>query len=152
MLPFWVVTGLTSKSGLARGLSLLALALGGTLLALSLFGALPESASGPATALGASAVLVAFAYAALRTGTMLHGVVLLSPVIPLLTYSVVRARNDVSADQGSTTLVTVLGLAVALMLLGSFGATYGSVWSTLDRWLTDVASSQRGALGRRAGC
>ncbi len=135
MLPYWVVTGLTSKGGLARALSLLALALGGTLLALSLFGALPESVSGPATALGASAVLVAFAYAALRTGTVLHGVVLLSPVIPLLTYSVVRAReqNDVSADQGSTTLVTVLGLAVALMLLGSFGATYGSVWATLDR-------------------
>ena len=135
LLPYWVVTGLTSKGGLARNLSLLALALGGTLLALSLFGALPESLSGPATGLGASAVLVAFAYAALRTGTLLHGVVLLSPVIPLLTYSVVSAResDDVSAAQGSTTLLVVIGLALALMLLGSFGAAHGSVFATLDR-------------------
>jgi patatin-related protein len=133
LLPYWVVTGLTSKGGLARNLSLLGLALGGTLLALSLFGALPESLAGPATAVGASAVLVAFAYAALRTGTLLHGVVLLSPVIPLLAYSVVRARADAAAEQGSMTLVVVIGLAVALMLLGSFGTTYGSVWSTLDR-------------------
>ena len=135
MLPYWVVTGLTSKGGLTRTLSVLALALGGTLLALSLFGALPESFAGPATALGASAVLVAFAYAALRTGTVLHGVVLLSPVIPLLTYSVVRARDSdgASAAQGSTTLVVVIALTVVLMLLGSFGASYGSVWSALDR-------------------
>jgi hypothetical protein len=135
LLPYWVVTGLTARGGLARTLSLLALALGGTLLALSLFGALPDSISGPATALGASAVLVAFAYAALRTGTLLHGIVLLSPVIPLLTYSVVRARDldDASAAQGSTTLIVVIALTLVLMLLGSFGATYGSVWSAMDR-------------------
>ena len=135
LLPYWVVTGLTSKGGLARTLSLLALALGGTLLALSLFGALPESFAGPATAVGASALLVAFAYAALRTGTLVHGIVLLSPVIPLLAYSVVRARewDGASAAQGSTTLVVVIALTVVLMLLGSFGAAYGSVWSALDR-------------------
>lgn len=135
LLPYWVVTGLTAKGGLARTLSLLSLALGGTLLALSLFGALPDAFTGTATALGASAVLVAFAYAALRTGTLLHGIVLLSPVIPLLTYSVVRARDfdDASAAQGSTTLVVVIALTLVLMGLGSFGATYGSVWSAMDR-------------------
>ena len=145
LLPYWVVTGLTAKGGLARNLSLLALAFGGTLLALSLFGALPEAIAGPATALGGSAVLVAFAYAAMRTGTLLHGVVLLSPVIPLLTYAVVRARRvdtdpiapgvqvSDAATQGAITLVVVAALAGVLMLLGSFGATYGSVWSELDR-------------------
>ncbi len=149
LLPYWVVMGLTARSSVGRSLSLLGLAVGASLLALSLFGALPESFSAPAAAMGASAVLVAFGWAALRTSSLLHGVVLLSPVLPLLTYSVIRARTweDEAAARGSTTLLVVLALAGVLVLLGSIGPEHGSVWWTLDR-LADVRQVPR---GRRAG-
>ena len=94
LLPFWTVTGLTSRSVLARTLAMLALSLGATLLALALFGVLPEGLSGPATAIGLSAVLVAFAYGAMRAGTMLHGLVLLTPVLALVAIAISTARNE----------------------------------------------------------
>ncbi len=138
LLPFWVVTGLTARAGIARNLALLGLSLGGTILALALFGVLPESLAGPGAAVGASALLLALAYSALRTGTLLHGIVLLAPVVPLLTYAVVAARaagkaQDDAAAQGASTLLVVVALAVALMVLGSFGAAYGSVFAAMHR-------------------
>lgn len=137
LLPYWVVTGLTSRGALARGLALLGLSIGAVLLALSLFGVLPSGISGPAAALGASAVLVAFAYGALRSGTLLHGLVLLTPIVPLVAYAMNKAREDssagLSAAQGMSTLLVVLALSLALMLLGSLPASSGSVWGALDR-------------------
>ena len=138
LLPYWTVTGLTSRATLPRTLALLALSLGGTVLALALFGVLPETISGPATALGVSAVLVAFAYGAMRSGTMLHGLMLLTPVIALVAGAIARLHetsdeNEAAAQQGIATMVVVLVLAVALIILGSIPATTGSVWATLDR-------------------
>ncbi|MCA1782123.1 MAG: patatin-like protein, partial [Intrasporangiaceae bacterium] len=141
LLPFWVVTGLTGKGVLGRSFSLLALAIGAVLLALALFGALPAGLAGPAAALGASAVLVAFAIGALRSGTMLHGLVLLTPIVPLVVFAVNRAQDeDATADPstaaaagwGVSTLLVVVALAAALMVLGSLPATTGSVWAALD--------------------
>ncbi len=99
---------------------------------------LPETISGPATALGVSAVLVAFAYGAMRSGTMLHGLMLLTPVIALVAGAVARLHekggdNQEAAQQGIATMVVVLVLAIALIILGSIPATTGSVWATLDR-------------------
>ncbi len=153
LLPFWVVTGLTARAGIARNLALLALSLGGTILALALFGVLPESLAGPGAAVGASALLLALAYSALRTGTLLHGIVLLAPVIPLLSYAVVAARaagkaQDDAAAQGASTLLVVLALAVALMVLGSFGAAYGSVFAAMHR-LADRRGVPAGTGGLR---
>ena len=138
LLPYWTVTGLTSRATLPRTLALLALSLGGTVLALALFGVLPEGISGPATALGVSAVLVAFAYGAMRAGTMLHGLMLLTPVIALVAGAVARLidegdENEAAAQQGVATMAVVLVLAIALIILGSIPATTGSVWATLDR-------------------
>ena len=137
LLPYWVMTGLTSRAVLARSLALLGLSIGAVLLALSLFGVLPSGLSGPAAGFGASAVLVALAYGAFRTGTLLHGVVLLTPVVPLVAYAINKARADSAADagagQGISTLVVVVALAVGLMLLGSLPASSGSVWAALDR-------------------
>lgn len=142
LLPFWVVTGLTGKGVLGRSFSLLALAVGAVLLALSLFGALPPGLSGPAAAVGAGAVLAAFAIGALRSGTMLHGLVLLTPVVPLIVFAVNRALGDdpevdagtaTAAGWGLSTLLVVVALAAALMVLGSLPATTGSVWAALDR-------------------
>ena len=134
LVGHWVVLGLTSKAVIARGLTLVGLAVGAVLLSLSLFGVLPETWSGPAAMFGISTVLVALAYGTVRSRTLLHGVVLLTPVIPLLAYAFSpAAEGDASAQQGAVTLVAVVGLALGLMLLGSLPATTGSVWAALDR-------------------
>jgi patatin-related protein len=136
LLPYWVVTALTAGGALSRALALLGLSIGAVLLVLALFGALPAWASGVGAAFGTSALLVAFAYGALRTGTMLHGLVLLSPVIPLLAFAVQRVREgagDASAAQGVATLLAVVALALGLMALGSLPAPVLSVWGELDR-------------------
>ena len=165
LLPYWVVSALTSRAVLARGLALLGLAVGAVLMALALFGALPSGLSGPAAALGASALLVAFGYGALRTGTMLHGLVLLTPVVPLVAYAVERfiatsAATSGADEHGVSTLLVVTALAAGLMLLGSLPATTGSVWAALDRLAARgetlatgsgaKTSQQSGAVSRRS--
>jgi patatin-related protein len=130
LLPYWALWGLTSRQTLARALALLAFALGGTALALALLGVLPTTLQPVAAALGGGAVLAAFAYGALRTGSLLHGIVLLVPVVPLLAYAGTAADGGAS---GGSTLVVVGVLAVGLMLLGSIPMASGSVWASLDR-------------------
>ncbi len=132
----WTIVGLTSRGVIPRMLALLGLSIGGILLIASLFGALPDSWSGPATLIGWSCLLAAFAFGALRTGTMLHGLVLLSPIVPLLTFAFTGAgqtgdTSETSALQGGLTLVAMVGVAVGLLVLGSLPAAYGSVWLAL---------------------
>jgi patatin-related protein len=133
----WTIVGLTSRGVVPRMLALLGLSIGGILLIASLFGALPDSWAGPAAMIGWSCLLAAFAFGALRTGTLLHGLVLLSPIVPLLTFAFTGAgRSDqststTSALQGGLTLVAMVGVAVALLVLGSLPAAYGSVWLAL---------------------
>ncbi|HYN57146.1 MAG TPA: patatin-like protein [Motilibacterales bacterium] len=166
LLPYWVITGLSAGGALSRALALLGLSIGSLLLALSLFGALPGWSSSGAAALGTSALLVAFAYGALRTGTLLHGVVLLSPLIPLVAFAVEQARTGTdqgeAAGRGVSTLVVVIALALGMMVLGSLPAPMNSVWSSLDGladrariprvsapagWQRAVAQARRRALG-----
>lgn len=146
LLPFWVITGLSSRGVIARSLALLGLAVGAVLLALALFGVLPETLAGPGAALGAGALLVVFAYSALRTGTLLHGLVLLTPVAVLVAFAIDKALNpavpvdgatqEVAAEeaaiQGGVTLLVVLALAIGLIVLGSLPASSRSVWGALD--------------------
>jgi patatin-related protein len=135
LLPYWTVWALSTKSTLARSLATLGLALGGVLVGLALLGALPESFSGPAAAIGAAFILTAFAYGALRTGSLLHSVVLLTPLIPLVVFALDGSAgfDDAERTRGATVLVVVALLAVALMLLGSIGVAGSSVWPTLER-------------------
>lgn len=123
LLPYWTITGLTRGGKLAQFLGLLGLAVGGALVVMALFGLLPTWAAGPGAAIGAASLLAAFGYAALRSGTMLHGLVLLSPVIPLGAIAIDRLPDDRS--QITTGTVTVAGVAVvvtALVILGSLPA------------------------------
>ncbi|ANZ39274.1 patatin [Lentzea guizhouensis] len=123
LLPYWTITGLTRGGNLAQFLGLLGLAVGGALVVMALFGLLPSWAAGPGAAIGAASLLAAFGYAALRSGTLLHGLVLLSPVIPLVAVAVDRLPDDRS--QLTTGTVTVAGVAVvvtALLVLGSLPA------------------------------
>jgi hypothetical protein len=133
----WTIVGLTSRGVIPRMLALLGLSIGGILLIASLFGALPDTWAGPATMIGWSCLLAAFAFGALRTGTLLHGLVLLSPIVPLLTFAFTGAgrsggdTSTTSALQGGLTLVAMVGVAVGLLVLGSLPAAYGSVWLAL---------------------
>ncbi|MFS8103984.1 patatin-like protein [Lentzea alba] len=123
LLPYWTITGLTRGGNLAQFLGLLGLAVGGALVVMALFGVLPTWAAGPGAAIGAASLLAAFGYAALRSGTLLHGLVLLSPVIPLAAIAVDRLPDDRS--QLTTGTVTVGGVALvvtALLVLGSLPA------------------------------
>ncbi|MEV0679444.1 patatin-like protein [Actinosynnema sp. NPDC050436] len=140
LLPYWTITGLTRGGRLAQFLGLLGFALGGALLVLALFDLLPPWAVGPAAAFGSATLLAAFGYAALRTGTLLHGLVLLSPVIPLTAVAVDRTRaamgSGVTAEQGLTGMVALGGVVLVvlgLLVIGSLPAPVGTPLAVLKR-------------------
>ncbi|WP_235921533.1 patatin-like protein [Lentzea tibetensis] len=125
LLPYWTITGLTRGGKLAQFLGLLGFAIGGALVVMAMFGLLPNWATGPAAAFGGATLLAAFGYAALRSGTMLHGLVLLSPVIPLGVVAVERLQDQASRSQMITGTVTVGSIVLvvgALMVIGSLPA------------------------------
>ena len=128
LLPYWALWGLTSRQTVARALALLAFALGGAALALALLGVLFSTLQPAAAALGGGALLAAFAYGALRTGSLLHGIVLLTPALPLAAYAVTVTEDT----QGLSTLLVVAAVALGLMALGTIGVASGSVWAALD--------------------
>ncbi len=115
ILPYWIVNGLAGGAALGRMLATLGLVLGGMLLALALFGVLGWA--GPVGgAVGAATLLAAVGYSALRTGSLLHGVALLGPVVPLTAYALdERPGEDAGAAAGG--LLAVVALVVALYLL-----------------------------------
>ncbi|MEU4192019.1 patatin-like protein [Kribbella sp. NPDC026611] len=140
LFPYWTVLGLASSGPIARFLALWLLGSGAVLLALPLLGVLHGWAAAPATAIGVGALLTAFGFAALRTGTLLHGIVLLTPLIPLIALAAQR-WNDRPAEDGQVvalgTLGTILALALTLTLLGSLPANLGTplagLYNALDR-------------------
>ncbi len=120
LLPYWAVTGLTSSGRLARALALGALAVGGVLLTLGLFGVGPTWG----VAVGAGTVLGVFAFSALRSGTVLHGSLLLLPTVGILAWAGYRYQQGQDPGAADTTtgvpvLLAVLGLAAGLALLGA---------------------------------
>ncbi|MBB5959030.1 patatin-related protein [Saccharothrix tamanrassetensis] len=140
LLPYWTITGLTRGGQLAQFLGLLGFALGGALLVLALFDLLPPWAVGPAAAFGSGTLLAAFGYAALRSGTLLHGLVLLAPVIPLVAVAVDRARiamaagdTEESAVTGMVALGGVVLVVVGLLVLGSLPAPVGTPLAVLKK-------------------
>jgi patatin-related protein len=135
LLPYWTITGLTRGGKLAQFLGLLGFAVGGALVVLALFNLLPDWATGPAGALGTATVLSAFGYAALRSGTLLHGLVLLSPVIPLVAVAVdrLRAAPRTSVTTGMVTVGGVALVTAALLVIGSLPAPLGTPLAVLKR-------------------
>ncbi|CAM3893295.1 patatin-like protein [Kibdelosporangium persicum] len=141
LLPYWIVFGLTRGGRMARFLGQFGLAAGGLALVLAVFGALPEWAETPAASFGGGALLAAFGYSAVRTGSLLHGLVLLSPVVPLVAYGLTESTSD-RTGQGLAGLIGVGLFVTALLLLGSLpGAsltpmgTAGAVISGFPEWL-----------------
>lgn len=118
-VPYWVTLGLTSGGLLARSLGLLALAAGGVLFVLALLGLLDGGLAGVAGPLGAGVFLTVLAYAALRTRSHLHGVVL-AIVGALLVYTgVAAARGGWEPSLATGGAVGAVVLVTGLALLGS---------------------------------
>ncbi|MBP2325530.1 patatin-related protein [Kibdelosporangium banguiense] len=122
LLPYWTILGLTRGGRTARFLGQFGLAVGGLLLVLAMFGALPEWGETPGAAFGGAALLAAFGYSAVRTGSLVHGLVLLSPVVPLVAYGVTRT-GSVQTGHGLAGLIGVGLFVAALLLLGSLPGT-----------------------------
>jgi len=139
LLPYWAVTGLTRGGATARFLSILAVAIGGVLIVLALFGTLPGWGAGPAAALGGGTLLGVFGYAALRSGTLVHGLVLLSPVIPLFAYAITDAKGPAAAQQGASVLVVISVVVAGLAILASLPSPVAGPWTALRRrWWVPV--------------
>ncbi len=149
MIPHWVVTGLTSGGTIARFLATAGLVVGGLLLTLSLLGVLGGLA--PAAGLvGAATILAAFAYSALKTGSLLHACALLAPVVPLTAFALDTTSDDSGWDAATRVLI-VLGAVAALYVLGNLPWPLFSpfdnakrAWNRLDKavrragtWLRD---------------
>ncbi|GLZ28659.1 hypothetical protein Lesp02_08490 [Lentzea sp. NBRC 105346] len=152
LLPYWMVIGLTKGSRVANGLAVLAGTLGVAMLVLAMFTLLPVWAIAPAATAGAALLLGMFGYEALRSGTMLHGLVLLSPMIPLGIYAADRWRHHYddpeTAQKASTATVSLAGIlvmAIVLVVLGSIPA----VRKTPLALLFDASGRLGKAIGRR---
>ncbi len=121
-LPYWALRGLTQGSAIARALAQVGIVVGGVLLALGLLGVL-GGGSGFATAIGVATVLTVLGYSALRTGTLLHGVLLLAAAGPLGAFllDAAHAKDDAAADahDGLVGAVVVLSICAALWVLAS---------------------------------
>lgn len=135
LLPYWAVFGLTKGGRLARFLGQFGLAAGGLLLVLSVFGALPEWAEAPAASVGGGALLAAFGYSAVRTSSLLHGLVLLSPVIPLVAYGL-SETTSVQTRHGLTGLIGFVSVVAALLLLGSLPGTSLTPFGSAGKLIT----------------
>ena len=116
-LPYWALRGLTSGGRLARALAIVGLVVGGVLLVLGLIGAL-GSWSAAGAGVGAATLMATFAYGALRTGSLLHGLVLVWPLPPLL---VLAASGGAGADAAgaAVTVGVVLAVVAGLVVVGS---------------------------------
>ncbi len=144
LLPHWIIRGLTGEGTIGRGLAILALAAGGAMLALALLGYGP----GWFAAVGAGAVLGAFAYGAMRSGTILHGVVLLVPGLTLLAWVGLQRTGGTTVGgplvgrgaSGVGTLLGILALMAGLIILGSLRPPVPSPLAWADSRRTQVAT------------
>jgi patatin-related protein len=137
LLPYWMILGLTRGGQLARFLGQFALAAGGLLLVLAVLGALPDWAETPGAAIGGGAVLAAFGYSALRTGSLLHGLVLLSPGVTLVAYGISEVQQktpgSLATGRGLAGLIGIVLFVAALLLLGSLPGVVLTPMGTVER-------------------
>lgn len=144
LVPYWLVTGLLSGPGMARRVGLLGFAAGGVALLLGLFGVL-GALSAAATTVGAGVVVGALAFAALRSGTLLHGAVLLGAAVPLVALAapvMEKVGSDETSAKGSVvSLGTVAVIVLGLMLLASLPnpvrspvAVLATAWEEAWEW------------------
>lgn len=129
LLPYWILTGLAGGAPLARFLATVGLVGGGVLLALGLFGVLGWAGPVGGT-VGAATLMAALGYSALRSGSLLHGVALLGPVLPLAAYAFSRSPGS-DAGESAGGLLALVVLVAGLYVLGRIPWPLGSPRATL---------------------
>ena len=134
LLPYWAIVGLTRGGNLARYLGVLGLAGGGLLLALALVGVLSNGAGSVAATIGGGTVLAAFGYAALRTQHVMHGLVLLSPIVPLVLLGIQWSPADREELPAVSAVAAIAFMVVGLAIIGSLPAPLRSPLDALARW------------------
>lgn len=139
LLPYWLARGLASASPLARSAASSVLAIGAAMLAVSL---LVSSTPRWVAFVGLSTVLGAVGYSALRTGSLLHGLVLTTPVVPLTVYAVAIQADG--SPSGGRTVLFVVALVLGVVALGSLPA----LTRTPAAWAADLVSDARAAPAR----
>jgi len=154
LLPFWAIRALTSGGPAARYLALMTFAFGAVLLSLAILGVLPSWLSGVGATAGVGALLGAFAYGAFRSGTFLHGFVLLTPIVPIIAIAIQRATESQEASSASATKALVsagviLALVLGLVILGSLPSPLGSFLASYDGLATRLGTTLTARFGRR---
>lgn len=147
LLPYWISTGLTSGGGIARLLALGALALGGVLLALALLSVIGSWGA----VLGGGIALFGLGYAALRSGNLLHGLVLLAPVAPLAVVGFELRRDAAAGANPANTQIVMLaaiGLVLGLIVIGSLPSEIRSPAAFARERLRALARWTRAVLSR----
>ncbi len=130
LLPYWVARGLTGGARIGNTVAIAVLALGAAMLALSL---VLEATPRWVALIGVSAVLFGFAYAALRTGSLLHGIVLLAPVIPLVAYAVTQQVRPTETELPTLAVLPfVVALITGLVVLGSLPGLVRSPFAVVE--------------------
>jgi patatin-related protein len=141
LIPYWVLVGLSKGSPTAKYLSLTALSAGAILLVLSIFSVLPSWAASGGAALGVGCLFAALGFAALRSGTVLHGVAMLGLIVPTVVLAIgfrdrsAQAPGD-AAVRGITAVVVTALVVAALILLGSIPNPLRTPNAAIDAGLT----------------
>ena len=122
-LPYWVLVALTGQGRIARSGASIALALGVSFAALSLVTDLPGIMGKLVPTFGIAALLTVFAYAALRTQSIVHGAALLGLFIPVISYAVLGgqpAENGVGTGVTRVAVIWVILLLVWVLVVSNF--------------------------------
>ncbi|WP_309112822.1 patatin-like protein [Saccharothrix sp.] len=139
LLPYWAVVGLTRGGPIARFLAMLALGGGGLALVLALLGVLRDGPGSVAAAVGGATLLAAFGYAALRSGSLLHGLVLLTPVLPLAAHAL---QVSLHGGPGGPTLPAASSFLLITLTVGGL-LVIGSLRAPLRTPLGVLANPRR---------
>jgi patatin-related protein len=143
--PYWTIVGLTHRGQLARIAAATVLALGISLVALGLLAPLTGFISALVPTLGVGSLITVFAYAALRSRSMVHGAALLGLFVPLVALAIYRLSSEPPDKQsGNTgfqftvqegTLATVLLLVLigGTVFIANFNSPVASPFAHLRR-------------------
>ena len=116
-VTLYFLVRLLAADGLTRGIGLLVLATGGALVGIDL---LTDATPAWLTAAGFGILLGGLAYAALRTRSLSHAIVLATPVVPLLVWSMtVTGSEEPSRTDRLTELVMIALLVAGLLVIGT---------------------------------
>lgn len=135
-LPYWVLVALSGRGRIARASAGIVLSLGVVATALSLITDVHGLPAKLMSTFGVASLLTLFAYAALRTQSIVHGAALLGLFIPLISYAVVGGNaNQHHAISGITrvSVIWIILLLAWVLVVANISSNTRSPWTALVR-------------------